>query len=99
MRTLLPLAAAGLLAASTGFGLAQSSKVDNTPGHRMQDDGPRRGLPGASGYTPGHRMQKQNDGARSRSPGVSRFAPGHSDDNVGSSPQDHQTGQRNRLSR
>ena len=47
------LAAAGLLAASTGLAFAQSTTPSRTPGHEMQNKGSVKGEPGASGYAPG----------------------------------------------
>jgi hypothetical protein len=68
------LAAAALLAASTGTALAQSSTPNATPGHEMQNKGPAKGEPGASGYSPGDRMHDR--GSVKGEPGASGYAPG-----------------------
>ncbi len=73
-RKLAMLAAAGLLAASTGLALAQSSTPSRTPGHEMQNKG-SKGEPGASGYSPGDQMHDK--GPAKGSPGAARYAPGH----------------------
>jgi hypothetical protein len=68
--------AAGLLIGSTAVGVAENSTSDRTPGHRMQEKGPVKGEPGASGYAPGHMMQKK--GSRNGEPGASGYAPSRS---------------------
>jgi hypothetical protein len=74
-RKFLVLTAAGLLAASTGLALAQSSTPSRTPGHEMQNKGAVKGEPGASGYSPGD--QTHDKGAAKGSPDASGYAPGH----------------------
>ncbi len=54
---------------NTGGGASQMS-----PGHEMQQKGPKTGSPGASGYAPGHEMQDK--GSKSGQPGASGYAPG-----------------------
>ena len=96
MRIILSLAAAaGLLALSTALGLAQSTTVEKTPGHQMQQKG-SMGAPGASAYAPGQaKLRKGKRGA----PSTSSFAPRRhiNTGNIGNSPRDHQTGQENKL--
>lgn len=67
-------AAAGLLAGSMGLASAQSSTPNRTPGHEMQNKGPVKGEPGASGYSPGDRMHDR--GSVPGHPGASGYAPG-----------------------
>jgi hypothetical protein len=73
MKFAIVVVATAALIASTPIVLAQgvSSK---TPGHEMQNKGPKKGSPGASGYTPGHEMQAK--GPKKGSPGASGYAPG-----------------------
>jgi hypothetical protein len=66
------LSTAALIASAPAvFAQGVSSK---TPGHEMQQKGPKRGSHGASGYSPGHEMQAK--GSKSGSPGASGYAPG-----------------------
>jgi len=51
--------AAGLLVGTGASGFAQSPTSEKTPGAQMQDKGPVKGSPGASGYAPGHQMKKK----------------------------------------
>ena len=74
-RKIAALVAAGLLAASTGLALAQSTTPSRTPGHEMQNKGSVKGEPGASGHSPGDRMHDK--GPAKGSPGASGYAPGH----------------------
>ena len=71
-----------VLALAPTLAFAQSSTSQNTPGHEMQDKGPKKGSPGASGYSPGHEMQDK--GPKKGYPGASGYAPGHQDDTRGS---------------
>jgi hypothetical protein len=48
--------AALIVSAPAVFAQGVSSK---TPGHEMQERGPKTGSPGASGYAPGQEMQAQ----------------------------------------
>ena len=76
MRKMLLLTSAGaMIAASTVAGFAQNSTQNKTPGHEMQQKGPAKGQPGASGYSPGHEMQKK--GSKPGQLGASGYAPGH----------------------
>ena len=75
IRKIAALAAAGLFVASTGLALAQSTTRSQTPGHEMQNKGPVKGEPGASGYSPGDRMHDK--GPAKGNPGASGYAPGH----------------------
>ena len=61
-------AAAAVLIGMSALGHAQSS------GQRLPR-GSEPGQPGASGYTPGHRMQQK--GSRAGEPGASGYAPAH----------------------
>ena len=55
--------------------LAQSPTVKSTPGHREAVK-PSAG-PGASDYSPGHRMQDAKKKGKFSGPGASDYAPGH----------------------
>ena len=82
-KTLAIAAAATVLVGSTSFGLAQSPAQERAPGQQMQDKGPAKDAPGASGYAPGQRMQDK--GSRPGEPGASGYAPGRANqDNMGS---------------
>ena len=75
-----PLIVTGaVLFAASAFAQTSTTKSPGassySPGHEMQDKGPKKGSPGASGYAPGHEMKQK--GARSGSPGASGYAPGH----------------------
>jgi hypothetical protein len=68
---IIALSAAALIASAPAvFAQGVSSK---TPGHEMQQKGPKKGTHGASGYSPGHQMQAK--GSR-KGPGASGYAPG-----------------------
>jgi hypothetical protein len=67
------VAATAVLVATSAF--AQSSTVRSTPGH-MEAQKPSKG-PGASDYSPGHRMQDAKKKGRFTGPGASDYAPGH----------------------
>ena len=63
-RLALPVAAIGLFIGSAAFALAQDSdrgKSESAPGQQMNEKGPVPGSPGASGYAPGHRMERGTD--------------------------------------
>ena len=61
-----------------GTALANAAGVsEKTPGDQMQDKG-SQGSPGASGYSPGHEMQKKDSLKRTKGEGASGYAPGHS---------------------
>jgi len=51
--------AAGLMVGTGASGFAQTPTSEKTPGAQMQDKGPVKGSPGASGYAPGHQMKKK----------------------------------------
>jgi|tagenome__1003787_1003787.scaffolds.fasta_scaffold20310599_2 hypothetical protein len=63
--------AAFVASAPAVFAQDASSK---TPGHEMQQKGPKKGSHGASGYSPGHQMHAK--GSKSGNPGASGYAPG-----------------------
>ena len=63
--------AALIVSAPVAFAQGVSNQ---TPGHEMQDKGPKRGSPGASGYAPGQEMQAK--GSKQGEPGASGYAPG-----------------------
>ena len=63
--------AAAIAFAPAVFAKGASSQ---TPGHEMQQKGPKKGSHGASGYSPGHQMHAK--GSKSGSPGASGYAPG-----------------------
>jgi hypothetical protein len=70
------LAIAALIVAPT-IAFAQGKhkgSTQNTPGHEMQQKGPKGDSPGASGYAPGHQMQDK--GSKMGQPGASGYAPG-----------------------
>jgi hypothetical protein len=67
------VAATAVLVATSAF--AQSSTVRSTPGH-MEAQKPSKG-PGASDYSPGHRMQAAKKKGHFSGPGASDYAPGH----------------------
>jgi len=70
-------AAVGLLLATTAIGHAQSATQRYAPGQRMQQHSSMAGQPsgpGASGYSPGHQMQRK--GRKPGYPGASGYAPG-----------------------
>lgn len=71
--TIIALTAAAAIAAAPAV-LAQgvSSK---TPGHEMQQKGSKKGEPGASGYSPGHKMHHAK-ASRKAHHGASNYAPG-----------------------
>src|SRR5689334_18290577 len=64
--------ATAVLFATSAF--AQSSTVKRTPGH-MEQRKPSQG-PGASDYSPGHRMQNAKSKGTFTGPGASDYAPG-----------------------
>jgi len=80
---LLALAAAGLLA---GLSTSASAQLSLTPGHQYQDNNKASvdGKAGASGYTPGYRMQTED--SVEGNAGASGYAPGrlNSDTSVNS---------------
>jgi hypothetical protein len=80
---LLALAAAGLLA---GLSTSASAQLSLTPGHQYQDNSKTSvdGKAGASGYTPGYRMQTED--SVEGNTGASGYAPGrlNSDTSVNS---------------
>jgi hypothetical protein len=63
-----------------GTALANAAGVsEKTPGDQMQDNkGSLKGSPGASGYSPGHEMQKKDSLKGTKGEGASGYAPGHS---------------------
>jgi hypothetical protein len=67
-KTLTLMAAAALLAAASTSGPAQARDEKTTHGHEMQEKGSVKGHPGASGYSPGHEMQKKEAGQVSLAP-------------------------------
>jgi hypothetical protein len=69
---IIALSSAALIASTPAI-LAQGAS-SKTPGHEMQQKGPKKGSHGASGYSPGHEMQAK--GSKSGSPGASGYAPG-----------------------
>lgn len=85
-KTLSLIAAAGVLLGSCTIGYAQSSTREMTPGDKMQDKGSLNGAPGASGYAPGHEMQKKGSlkGSVKGTTGASRYAPGRATTGSGS---------------
>lgn len=73
--TIIALTAAAAIAAAPAV-LAQgvSSK---TPGHEMQQTGSKKGEPGASGYSPGHKMHHAKASKSKKAHrGASSYAPG-----------------------
>jgi hypothetical protein len=68
MRKLLPLAVAGILAAASTAGWAQSDTVKKTPGHMMKKS-KKDTAPGASEFAPGH-LKKSGEPA-------SKYTPSH----------------------
>jgi hypothetical protein len=66
------VAAAAVVLATSAF--AQSSTVRSTPGH-MEQRKPSKG-PGASDYSPGHKMQAAKKKGTFTGPGASDYAPG-----------------------
>ena len=58
MRKLLVLAVAGILAATSTAGWAQSDTVQKTPGHMMKNPKYKSDGPGASDFAPGHLKRK-----------------------------------------
>jgi hypothetical protein len=66
------IAAAAVVLATSAF--AQSSTVRSTPGH-MEQRKPSKG-PGASDYSPGHKMQAAKKKGTFTGPGASDYAPG-----------------------
>ena len=76
MLTKFLIVAGTILFASSAF--AQSPTTKSAPGQQMQkaqETGKPSTGPGASEYTPGHKMKKT--GAKSTGPGASEYAPGH----------------------
>ena len=71
LKRTLVIAGAVLFATSA---LAQSPTVNSTPGHREAAK-PSKG-PGASDYSPGHRMQDAKRKGTFTGPGASDYAPG-----------------------
>ncbi len=56
------IAVTGLFVGGSSAAFAQGRDYDDrTPGHQMQDQGGRRGYPGASGYAPGHQRRHMGD--------------------------------------
>jgi hypothetical protein len=70
-QAIVALSAVALIASAPAV-LAKSVS-SKTPGHEMQQKGPKKGTHGASGYSPGHQMQAK--GSR-KGPGASGYAPG-----------------------
>ena len=61
-----------------GTALANAAGVsEKTPGDQMQDNC-SKGSPGASGYSPGHEMQKKGSLKGTKGEGASGYVPGHS---------------------
>lgn len=63
-RLTLAAAAIGLFIGSAGLALAQDrdrGMSEGAPGQKMQEHGSVPGSPGASGYAPGHRMDRGMD--------------------------------------
>jgi hypothetical protein len=64
----LAAAAIGLLIGSAGLAVAQDrdrGMSESAPGQKMQERGSVPGSPGASGYAPGHRMDRDDRRGRS----------------------------------
>ena len=57
------IVASSLALATSAFAQTstQNTKPSDTPGHQMQQKGPKGDMPGASGYAPGH--NKENTGS------------------------------------
>lgn len=68
----LTAAAAAMAAAPAVLAQGVSSK---TPGHEMQQMGSKKGEPGASGYSPGHKMHHAKASKKAHR-GASSYAPG-----------------------
>jgi hypothetical protein len=75
MKKILPLLTAAALLTAWSLPASAQGASDSTPGHKMQDKGPKGDHPGASGYSPGHQMQDK--GPKGDNPGASGYAPGH----------------------
>jgi hypothetical protein len=70
-RAIIAFSAVALIASAPAvFAQGVSNK---TPGHEMQQKGPKKGTHGASGYSPGHQMHAKSS---RKNPGASGYAPG-----------------------
>jgi hypothetical protein len=69
MRKLLVVAVAGILAATSSAGWAQSDTVKKTPGHMMKNPKAKNTAPGASEFAPGHLKRKGES--------ASKYTPSH----------------------